>query len=328
MSEKKIIGLPSGAGDTSWAWSKLYAVRNEIKLIEVADGHPRRTVPYVELWTPRDEMSEERIPAVYGQFEYRTILTFEEMNGLSYMQGDDVTWEKVKLLGYERILLQPNHHLEDARPLADWMPDLPTHYHYPLYTTEAEAKKAEWILRNVPKDQPTIGISCASYKGAEAWRTWKAPEWVDMIRRIRATGWHPILLGGWWDELTNDVFYDLTENHGMKENEDISCIVGKSSMGEAVEILKRLDSYLGYSSGLNVIRTVLNRPAMAFWPDFEGFSQQKLMCSWAPPHMQEWETGRYVARLWRPVDDVWNAVLRFLRVCDAERGSAPTPPCP
>lgn len=323
MNEKMTIGLPSGAGDVSWSWSKFYGVRDRIGKILIADGQPRRTVPYVRCWFPREEGVEDNFPVDYGPFQYPMILLNEEVTGISFNQGNRVTWEQIK--DRANLYIQPNHHLEAGFPLHEWLPDLPTYYHYPLYTLPSEAARAEKLLSGIPTDKPTIGISCASYKGADAWRTWKATEWVDMLSRIIAEGWHPVLIGGNWDELTTDVYYHFDD---AGRSDDLSCIVGKTKMGEAIELLKRFDSYLGYSSGLNVIRTVLNRPAMAFWPHYDGFSQELLSRSWAPPHMQEWESGRYIARLWRPVDEVWPTVRNFLRTCDDERGRVPAAPCP
>mgnify|MGYP001574133156 FL=1 len=260
-------------------------MKEEISEIQIADGWPFRTVPYVQLCG---------IDASYGAFNYQQIMVNERLNGLQ-------TWKDVQQLPAGAVLIQPNQNLEKGRRLEEWLPDLPCNFHYPLGTTVHDTVIAGALLAAVP--QPRVGISCASYRGAEAWKTWGRTEWVDMLRRMQKEGWHPILLGGFWDDLTHAVACEL----------QLPDLVGKTSIGEGVEVLRLLDAYVGYSSGLNVIRTVLDKPAMALWPDH----QVELATSWVPPEMLT--SGRYSWSLWRPVDEVWPVVRSFLTLCDQER---------
>ena len=293
-------------------------MRDEIAHIEVADGYPRRSHQYLELLP---------FEYSYGPHQYPMILAFEQMAGLSVDAGDTPTWAKAKAIGSERVFIQPNRHLEFGRPLAEWLSDIPeseTYFHYPLVTTEAHKARAHKLLAPArASGKPLIGISCASYRGSEAWRTWDREEWVKCLSAIIGEGWTPVLIGGSWDDLTSAVFDTLEEKHP----DAIFSVVGKTHFGEVTEMLRSFDSYFGYSSGLNVIRTVLNKPAMALWPDYEGFSQEALSRSWAPPHMQEWESGRYIARLWRPFPEVWPTLKRYLRTCSDEIGKTLEPPC-
>lgn len=288
-------------------------------MIEVADGYPRRSHQYLEL-LPDFEHS-------YAPHDYSLIVQMEQIHGLSH-HNSTPRWQTVRELGHQRIFIEPNQWLEAGKPLAEWLSDIApedTHFHYPLTTTGEHVAKAAKQFAALPAGHlPTVGISCASYRGAEAWRTWDRATWIDCIDRIMAEGWHPIFIGGHCDDLTMDVAEAIAERYG----EGLSANwCAKNHFGVTVEVLRRLDAYIGYSSGLNVIRTVLNKPAMALWPDFEGFSQEALSRSWAPPHMQEWESGRYVARLWRPLEDVWPTMRKFLRTCGDEIGKTFEPPC-
>src|SRR5215467_796658 len=116
------VCVPSGIGDVSWAYSKL---RNAGKLVyEVADGWPYRTVPFLEL-LPGVAKAE------YGPFNYQDIVAFEQGTGI----GHHPTWENVNNgRGLERVLLEPNRHLEEGKRLEDWLPDLPTTFHYEINT--------------------------------------------------------------------------------------------------------------------------------------------------------------------------------------------------
>lgn len=301
------LAVPSGVGDQSWICSRIWSVRDEIDTIEMADGWPQRSHQYFELLPWK---------SCYGEHRYELIVAFEQVNEL----GMTPRWEQVRAIKESaRIFIEANRHLEAGLPLAGWLPDIPaeeTYFHYPLMTTEAHVARAVKLMAPaVAVGKPLVGISCASYRGSEAWKTWGRPEWTVIISRILAEGWHPVLLGGYWDDLTSAVA-DTFEDR-------VTVLVGKTHFGEVTEILRRLDAYVGFSSGLNVIRTVLNKPAMALWPDH----QEALSRSWAPPHMQEWESGRYVARLWRPPDEVWPTMRKFLKTCGDEIGKTLAPPC-
>lgn len=286
------IGCPSGIGDWSWLLSRLYSVRDQIECWHVAEGWPNRTVPYIETCG---------FQAVYDPaVTYTTILRDMQIN-------DWTTWEKIQKAadaGREQFLLAPNLHLEMGRRLEDWLPDLPPpEYHYPLAGTVIEQMKANLAVESLPR--PLIGISCASYRGAEAWKTWTATQWIDCLRRIMAEGWNPVLLGGSWDDCTADVADELK----------VPNLVGKTSIGTAIEIQRRLDSYIGFSSGLGVIRTVMDKPVMMLWPAANP-DQRPLSTSWVPPAMLE--SQRYVARPWMPVEEVWRPMKRFLERCGDE----------
>ena len=319
--------VPAGIGDWSWIWSKLIHVKDQISAIRIVDGAPRRTVPYVKACgvenadydvDRKDERGEIVEMAVAGT-NYWTIILIEQKMGLDYQAKP--TWERVRqhVDGNPNatILLEANQHLEAGWPLHEWMPDLPTNYHYPLYVS-AEERKSSWVKTegaligdrfgpgHPMKEGPVVGISCASYKGAEAWQTWGKNEWIPFLKLIMNLGWRPLLVGGGWDDLTTTIACEM----------ELPFTVGRSSVPEMIEQMDHLDSYIGFSSGMNVIRTVLNKPAMALWPANDRCDQSRLMWSWAPPHMIE--SGRYQAITWRPVEDVWPVAKAFLRRCENE----------
>lgn len=292
------IGLPAGIGDFSWAWSKLCHLKDRIDSIQVCDGWPHRTVPYIELCFENADKS----PKVgYGDFNYITIQLFTKSNGI-----ENPTLEKLlSMKDYGRILLEPNQHLELGRRLEDWIPDLPCNFHYPLYTSFANHSAMMKLLKaleekQVPHDAQIVGISCASYRGSEAWKTWGREEWKDCLQRLIKRGWYPLILGGFWDDLSYTLACEL----------NLPDLVGKTNIAECVEIFRILPAYVGFSSGLNVIRTVLNKPAFALWPDH----QVELATSWVPPQMLE--DRRYSWALWRPVEDVFPQISQFLKLCE------------
>ena len=160
------IGVPSGIGDFSWMWSKLCHVQNEIEEIEIADGWPYRTQEYVHLCG---------IKASYGAFAYPQILLSEKVNNVR-------SWKDIQNLNYGMVLIEANKHLEDGRRLEEWMPDLPTEFHYPLNVSDSARAIAQRSLMHLKG--PLLGVSCASYRGSEAWKTWDREQWVNILKRI------------------------------------------------------------------------------------------------------------------------------------------------
>jgi hypothetical protein len=308
--------VPAGIGDWSWIWSKLYSVRNEITSVRIVDGAPRRTREYVQACGIHDADYDLEITG--GQYQF--ILATE--SALGYAWTSRPTWAEIQF--HDPLLIEANQHLEAGYKLADWLPDLPCFYHYPLYVSDEDKQKAHQItVRTITgdryssghrmKDGPVVGISCASYKGSEAWSTWKREEWIDFLKRVMVLGWRPIMVGGSWDDLTYSVACEL----------DLPSTVGKTSVSQMIEQMGLLDAYIGFSSGMNVIRTVLNKPAFALWPSNDRVDQQQLSTSWVPPEMLESE--RYVGVTWRPVKDVWPVAKRFLNRCQQELAATESP---
>jgi hypothetical protein len=264
------VVVPSGIGDVSWMYSKLKHA--EVMHWEIADGWPYRTKPFLDLL--------EGIAGVsYGKSKYCDIAVFTQM----HVKG---TWAETVSNGLSRLLVEANTHLERGLRLEDWMPDLPCDFHYNIYTSDADEEKACQLLSGF--QPPLWGISAASYRGSEAWSTWGVDQWIEFLKAFEEKhGGTIILLGGFWDDLTHTI-----ASHGYAD------LVGKTSVGTAIEVLKRLEGYIGFSSGLGVLMTVLKRPALMMWPAH----QHALSTSWAPQWMID--EGLYVAMPWVQPKDV------------------------
>lgn len=251
----------------------------------VADGWPYRTVPFLELLDKVEKAS-------YGQFTYKDILHFGTLNVIN---SDGDTWANISKLQAGKYLLQANRHLEMGRRLEDWLPDLPCEFHYAINTSRDDQVKAANLLEGL--NRPIWGISAASYRGSEAWKTWGYVEWAHFLSMWEAEyGGTILLMGGFWDDLTSTL-----ADQGWRD------IVGKTNVGAMVEVLRNIEGYIGFSSGMGVIRTVLRKPVFMLWPDH----QVELSTSWAPPAMLD--EGSYVASLWRDPELVFRRAVRWAK---------------
>lgn len=273
------IGVPSGIGDVSWMYSKL--MHAEPMRWEIAAGWPHRTRPFMELLPKVVEVD-------YGDFQYQDISIFWNIH-------KQRTWKDVEAIGAGKLLIEANSWLEQGKRIEDWMPDLPTDFHYEIKTTKKDQDRASLLLKDFKR--PLWGVSAASYRGSEAWKTWGLDEWLDFLGRFNIDyGGTIILLGGFWDDLTSSL-----ASAGYKD------LVGKTSIGCAIEVLKELEGYIGFSSGLGVLRTVLNKRVFMLWPEH----QQPLSTSWAPPKMIE--DGTYVAMPWRSPREIFARTKVWLK---------------
>ena len=68
-------------------------------------------------------------------------------------------------------------------------------------------------------------------------------------------------MGGLWDlDMAMEVMGRLPENIKVVD------LVGRTTIGQAIAVLKSVAYYVGFSSGLNVMMNVLGRPCTALWP--------------------------------------------------------------
>lgn len=276
------LSVPSGIGDISWMYSKLKHVEPFRWL--VADGWPARSVPYLKLLP-------QVLDADYGHFDYSDILRFEETLKI----GATPTWKDLEKYSGGNLYLEANRHLEAGKPLRTWLPDLPTDYHYDIVIPETEAHRAAKLL--VGLKRPIWGISAASYRGAEAWKTWGVEPWLRFLHGwLDFAGGTVLLMGANWDDLT----FALSSEGGFTD------LVGRTSVPMALWIAREIDGYIGFSSGLGIVRTVFNKPTMMMWPDH----QAELSRSWVDPEMLE--NGTYAACHWLepekvlPVAKAWH----------------------
>jgi len=266
------IGVPAGIGDASWIVSKLINAPEwpNIEFI-IAGGWPFRTKPLFDMVGVR---------STYGQFNYEEILMFEKLHPY-------ITWKDISSNGFGVFYLQPNQHLERGDCLADYLPDLSTTYHYKIKTPSIKTKA---YYKKLAKGK-WIGISAASYRGHQAWNTWPMNKWKQLCELLIKDGYKICLLGGSWDDLTRALEHE------------VKCLnlVGQTSFEEACSIHKLLDYYIGFASGLGVMRTVLGLPTIMLWPNHMGAH----MYSWADP--LDATTGNYKASFYSKPKAIYNS---------------------
>lgn len=297
QEEFRTLVVPSGIGEFQWLWAKMENTHEDFVILGL-DGAPRRLHQFAEL--------HPRVRAFgYCTFDYSQIRNFQKFHDLT-------SWEKIKSKfgPGQTAFLACNPHLESGAPLSSWLPDLETTYSYPYVLNNTHRAEAKRLLDGTwEEDDVVIGISCASYRGAEAWKTWNAREWTDFLTCVQA--YIPkarfALLGGAWDDLTSAV-YDpdgplrwLLDSRGLPP-------VGTTSFGGTVGFLENIDGYIGFSSGLgHVAHHLCGVPTFMLWPEHEI---ELLSKTWVNP--QSLEKGTYVPSAWDSPATVFTRAIPWL----------------
>ena len=254
MKKFKVV-VPAGIGDWSWIWSKLSTIPDTEWIVYPPDTFPERTSAYLKLLP--------RIKGVLGQHTYSDILVW----GGKFLGK---TWkETVENCKDETfIYLQANEHLGHGKPLASWMPDLATDYHYPInYKSDFKLPEGKYMAFHM-----------ASMRGIRTYNAWLPETWADFLQAFHKMfpDWKFVAMGGAWDV---DTVWEL---EGILDDKfPLINLVGKTKIEDAIKIIKNADYYMGFSSGLNCIANVVSTPCCALWPK----EQMELMYSHVDPAM-------------------------------------------
>jgi ADP-heptose:LPS heptosyltransferase len=256
--------VPSGIGDISWLYAKLSSLPYTFDLVVALDG-PQRSLPYLEL-LPRVEH------ASYGTHHYKDLL------GASLEPRTDML-----ALEPGTYKLSFNKFLEDGGKLADFFPSLPTSYHYsfkpeldslstPPYYKEGRSQ----LIGIYPSKYQTIG-----------WKFWEVSEWRSLMKMVETElgECHFVILGAEFDvRLGDDIARGLP---------NATSLVGKTSIGQAINLIKQMDYFFAYPSGLGILADVVDTPAMMFIP--QDTWAIGLVDSYADP--DNIKSGRHINRV-------------------------------
>jgi ADP-heptose:LPS heptosyltransferase len=207
------------------------------------------------------------------------------------------TWQDyLNAFGDDIIYIESNEHLGQGRPLKDWLPDLEPNYHFKFNLKDENLK--------FHINSPSFGFHTASIQGIRNWNAWMPETWVEFLQLVHKEfpDFTFVALGGYWDLDT------IQEIKGMlKDDFPLIDLVGKTTISDAIRILDRLDYYVGFSSGLNCIRNVLNKPCAVLWPKH----QRELI--WSHPDPETIERRDYLGFTYDSPDRIFNRIKPKLK---------------
>lgn len=252
----RLIRTPAGIGDNIWLFMKL------INANEKFDFHITNSLPQ------RGKQIFDLLPAVANSCSYVPGLSYASIRAAS-QQFDTVNWSSIQ---EKAFALSCNFHLENGRRIEDFLPDLPTSYILPYHISGVL-----FDLAALPPASEYIGYYCSSYAGNKAWGQWNENQWFDLAQKIHAEkpGACFCIIGATWDiDITSKLIRLLRLNN----------IPYYDSIGKPfpyiVEMMKNLDYFIGYPSGLSILNETLGaKGTFMFYP----LHLEKMMYAWADP---------------------------------------------
>lgn len=284
MSDLTFV-VPPGIGDISWIYSKVKALAQQRSVaFSICNDPPQRSQLFVDLLPGIKNLGYEKDLPYWK--------AFNEILPSDTRLGD---------LPSGRYVLTLNPHLESGRKLAEAYPDQPTDYHYEL-TLPSLGSRVSRLLnigptgvtgtagvtgvkeRNSNQTQ-LIGVYCSSYQHREDILFWRTHEWMAFLRGVKNVlpAARFVVIGAPYDDRTievGDALFDAGE---------YPLIFTSQSIGFTCKILKALDYFFAFPSGLGVLADVLNVPAMMwFWGNLPDWGHVKgLFGAYADPSHTE-----------------------------------------
>lgn len=258
----RVIKACAGIGDSVWLAMKLINQPEKFNW-KLPDGHPQRGKQLFDL-----------LPQITESCEYAPGMGYKMIKRSGY-KGQ---W---KSSPPKEMFLEANTHLEFGKRIEKFLPDLETSFILPYKTTDDDHNSAINILG--VGNEKYIGIYTSAYSNARRWGGWQAHEWVSLITMIKeySVGYRFVFIGAEYDiGVSQEVMSKM-------DPDDYVNTIGQP-LPVVIEILKRLDCFIGFPSGLSIINETLGaRQTVMFYPPHLKMMQN----AWADP--ARIESGRY-----------------------------------
>lgn len=278
----RLIRVPAGIGDNIWLFQKL------INAKEKFDFHLSASQPQ------RGKQIFDLLPQLSSSCTYVAGLSFDSVRKASsqFMLGD---WAGIQEKGFA---LEANTHLEAGRRIEELFPDLETSFTLD-YNTSASVLPSDLNLLR-------IGIYASAYSTVRAWGFWNPREWFDLIQKLHAEKPEAVfyIIGASFDDLTGELPKLLRQNN-------IPCVdtVGRD-LAYVIELLKTLDYFIGFPSGLSILNETLGQQTFMFYPPH----LKKMMYAWADQNRIN--SHDYIAQLFCTPAEAFNRIATDAEIFD------------
>lgn len=236
--------VPPGIGDFSAMYSKMSSIKRDIQILVTRDG-PSRLIPFLQI-LPNIKSYD------YGMFG--TMITLEQ----TLPPGTDLA-----SLPDGEYWLSINNWLERGGSVDRWVPG-PTDYHFPMNIEPALISAAQNTLSKVDTS-PMIGIYTSAYGNARHWGFWGPQEWFEFLKQLRTfipSDTVFIFIGAEFDLGISAEVYAMCQAANIPS----LFTVGDFHIGSTIEVIRHLDYFFAFPSGLGFLADVVNTPSLMWLP--------------------------------------------------------------
>ncbi len=253
----RTIITAQGIGDFAWIAQKLINQKEKFDWIMPVNHGSAVEKRAVQL--------EKLFPSLINTMTYQKMNFRRDIAAYSY-KGK---WSNLEA---KTIYLEANSHLEASKRIEDFLPDLPTSFILPFETSIENVTEATELLKKL-EGHKVCGIYTSNH--AKARDSWMEEEWTDLINRIKKLGYKFVFIGADYDRPLTESIYSK-----LDQEDYVTCI--ERELGTAIEVLKRLDIFIGFQSGLTIINELIGakQTVMLYWNDQ---AHSNIINSWADP---------------------------------------------
>lgn len=232
-----------GLGDSVWLLQKLINTKEKFNF-QLSNAQPQRGKQLFDM-----------LPQIANACEYVPGLKYKNIIDASApYQG--VKFKDIKVNSFT---LQANQHLEAGKRIEDFLPDLEMTYKLPYVTTDSGFDASA-----LTGSSKYIGIYGSAYSTARQWNGWDDGTWFEFIQLMHLQDQDAcfVVIGASWDiDLGSKLIKRLQLANIPHYN-----TIGRS-MTYVVELLKVLDYFVGFPSGLSIINESLHKKTFMFYPE-------------------------------------------------------------
>jgi len=272
--KKVSIGIPPGIGDMHWVLAKLesFKEKNNLDKIKIViDRNPSlsysreflRLVPFID----EVDDGQKRLPFRFSIAGGDGIPLQRNVNGVDY-------------------LMEFNSRLEQGVRIEDVLPEYDVNFNYPI-DNPREAKSFARIIKKGMGGKLYL-FYASSVGGNKNWckGTWEPKHWVKLANKIYdETKIKTILMGAQWDSSYGAMIKSIDSRNTIQN------MIGKTSISEALGLLREASFLVSFLSGLVILSTRFKIPCASFWPTLKQaphwINPEKFKVSWIPPAAKE-----------------------------------------
>lgn len=276
-----------GIGDLSWVLSKLSTTGMKFRLRIAEDKKTARAMPLVGMVDCIED-------ACHGDMhDYVILHKCFNCNFSDYVEAEKKG---------NKLYMTANWWVDSGKRLEGFLPDLETDFHYDIHGTSQDVQWAAQMVSPYPK---SFLIYASSAGGIAAWSAWTEYEWVEFIRKVRQDFPHVhfFLIGAKWDADMRTPMQNVLNTVGISYTD----LIGQTSLGQALELIRFSDYVAGYASGMTILANVANTPTLMLYPD----TLTKLMRSWPCP--VSLANGSYQGHVWARPTIIYSAIKSKLK---------------